>query len=128
FVNCAFLRNGGTAIQDQSPGVVTARINYWDSATGPGGSGNPGTGQAVTGNVRFDPWLTATPSATSFFSSATPTNGSGFNPSPGVGINAHIAFATPTIGSWTVTVSDSGSNTMQTTTGSGTSGNVTWNG
>jgi len=37
-------------------GVLNAEYNYWGDSSGPSGVG-PGTGDAVSGNVSFDPWL-----------------------------------------------------------------------
>jgi hypothetical protein len=37
---------------------VDATCNWWGDASGPGGDG-PGTGDGVSGNVVFEPWLTA---------------------------------------------------------------------
>jgi len=36
--------------------TVDARYNWWGDSSGPSGIG-PGTGDAITGNVLFDPWL-----------------------------------------------------------------------
>ncbi len=39
---------------------VDARFNWWGNASGPTHEENPGgTGQTITGNVRFKPWLTS---------------------------------------------------------------------
>jgi len=46
------INNGGTSE------TINAENNYWNSASGPSGTG-PGTGDAVTANVDFDPFLTA---------------------------------------------------------------------
>ena len=40
--------------------VVDAEDNWWGQADGPGGDG-PGTGDAVSSNVDYDPWLGADP-------------------------------------------------------------------
>jgi hypothetical protein len=39
-----------------SSGTLDGEINWWDSSTGPSGAG-PGTGDAVSSNVDFTPWL-----------------------------------------------------------------------
>ena len=39
-------------------GIVDARDNWWGDASGPSGAG-PGSGDAVTTNVDFNPWLTS---------------------------------------------------------------------
>jgi len=47
---------------DDSGVTVDARNNWWGDANGPGGAG-PGTGDAVSNNVLYDPCLGASPSA-----------------------------------------------------------------
>jgi hypothetical protein len=42
------------------PAPLDLRHNWWGSPDGPSGLG-PGSGDAVVGNVLFDPWLTAPP-------------------------------------------------------------------
>jgi len=37
--------------------TVNATYNWWGDASGPGGQG-PGTGDNVSANVLYDPWLT----------------------------------------------------------------------
>ena len=42
--------------------VLPATNNWWGSATGPNAPANPnGTGDKVSGNVSFSPWLTSDP-------------------------------------------------------------------
>ena len=44
-------------LDNQLADTVNAVNNWWGSATGPTNAGNPGgTGDAVVGNVTFDPW------------------------------------------------------------------------
>jgi hypothetical protein len=45
---------------NSSSGVVNAQLNWWGDISGPSGSG-PGTGNSVSTNVLFCPWLDATP-------------------------------------------------------------------
>jgi hypothetical protein len=50
---------GYGVITYDAPPNVDARNNWWDSATGPTHSSNPGgTGDKVSNNVDFTPWLT----------------------------------------------------------------------
>ncbi|MDH5695551.1 MAG: hypothetical protein OEZ00_02940, partial [Dehalococcoidia bacterium] len=56
--NGAMNNTVGTVHQD--PRTVAAKNNWWGDATGPTHAENPaGTGDAVTDNVTYDPWLTA---------------------------------------------------------------------
>jgi hypothetical protein len=49
--------NGEAGVRNDSLSLVDARYNWWGDATGPGGIG-PGTGDAVSGTVDYEPWLT----------------------------------------------------------------------
>lgn len=52
-----------TAVDNQyseSESFIDARLNWWDAADGPSGEG-PGTGDAVSANVMYCPWLDAAP-------------------------------------------------------------------
>jgi hypothetical protein len=54
--------------------TVDATNNWWGSATGPNATSNPtGTGNAVSANVTFSPWITV-PNAISVVPVYTPTN------------------------------------------------------
>ena len=52
----ALAGNGDAGLTNQNPAPVDARQNWWGDASGPSGIG-PGSGDAVLGNVLFDPWL-----------------------------------------------------------------------
>ena len=52
----ALAGNGDAGLTNQNPAPVDARQNWWGDASGPSGIG-PGSGNAVTGNVLFAPWL-----------------------------------------------------------------------
>lgn len=52
----AFVGNGDAGLTNQNSSEVDARHNWWGTASGPAGIGS-GSGDAVTGNVLFDPWL-----------------------------------------------------------------------
>ncbi|MEA2076225.1 MAG: right-handed parallel beta-helix repeat-containing protein [Euryarchaeota archaeon] len=50
----------GLFVIDAYTGTVTAECNWWGHASGPTHAGNPGgTGDAVSDNVDYDPWLGA---------------------------------------------------------------------
>ncbi|MEA3200056.1 MAG: hypothetical protein QOE90_1484 [Thermoplasmata archaeon] len=58
----AFIQNSQWGLQapDSLPHPVDARNAWWGNATGPTSSSNPrGTGDATTGDVQYDPWLTS---------------------------------------------------------------------
>jgi parallel beta-helix repeat protein len=53
-------------MKNSTPGyIVNAENNWWGHATGPGGVG-PGSGDAVSAGVDYDPWLTEISSCTFF--------------------------------------------------------------
>ncbi|MCB8945705.1 MAG: DUF11 domain-containing protein [Ardenticatenaceae bacterium] len=52
-----FLVNGGAGLNNTSGMPVNALNNWWGAANGPGGAG-PGSGDEVSGNVFYTPWLT----------------------------------------------------------------------
>ncbi len=52
----ALVGNGSAGLTNQNASVVDARQNWWGDPSGPAGIG-PGNGDAVLGNVLFDPWL-----------------------------------------------------------------------
>ncbi len=122
--NCAFM---GTAIGIQTgyqASVITARFNYWNSASGPSGAGS-GTGGYVSGSVVFEPWLTAVPSSPDWISTSGIANRT-FNPA--IGINQTVSFGSVEAGNWTTTWKDSGGTAVRTITGSGATGAPTWDG
>ncbi len=49
--------NVGYGLRNTTASVMDARDNWWGDASGPSGVG-PGTGDAVSSNVLYDPWLT----------------------------------------------------------------------
>jgi flagellar hook assembly protein FlgD len=102
---------------------VDARLSYWNTASGPSGAG-PGTGQSVLSGVTFEPWLTAAPSDPQFFTSVTHLNRT-FNPT--AGIDSTLLFDTALVGSWTVTIYNSGGTVVRTLTGS-TPATAVWDG
>ncbi len=50
----------GSAASSALGGPLNAENNWWGAADGPSGAG-PGTGDAVSANIDYDPWLTANP-------------------------------------------------------------------
>jgi len=52
--------NSGFGVNNQVNGVLDAECNWWGAADGPGPFG-PGSGDKVSMNVDFEPWLTASP-------------------------------------------------------------------
>lgn len=50
------ISGNGSGVNNVGSTAVDARQNWWGDASGPGGIG-PGSGDAVWGNVLYDPWL-----------------------------------------------------------------------
>jgi len=88
--HCNRIVANGVGMLNNTASLVDAEDNWWGSATGPTHASNPGgTGDSVSDNVDFDPWLT-----TEFCAAApTPTP----TPPPGVGgtIELHNGATAP---------------------------------
>lgn len=54
-----FFGNEQAGLHNENDGLIDARQNWWGDASGPGGIG-PGSGDAVWGEVLYEPWLTET--------------------------------------------------------------------
>jgi len=79
--------SGGGIFRASSPSL-NAINNWWGAASGPSGAG-PGTGDAVSTNVTFSPFLTSPPG---ICGGVTPTNTPTSTPTP-----AGVATNTPTV-------------------------------
>ena len=122
--NCNFAGNAAGVLNQTPAVVVDARLNWWNSATGPSGSG-PGAGQSVSAGVLFEPWLTAAGSSPQYITAFSLAN-STFNPN--IGINANFSFTTTQSGNWTLTITNSLSQLVRTFTGTGATGSPSWDG
>jgi flagellar hook assembly protein FlgD len=121
----AFARNASGGIGNFTPTTpFTARLNYWDAASGPSGQGS-GTGQGVSTGVVFEPWLTAVQTQPHAIVDAAPHNRT-FN--PGIGVFNRVDFASALAGDWTVTYRSNSGSVLRTFSGSGQNGTVTWDG
>ena len=58
--NSSIYNNHREGLNNDNSAQVDARNNWWGDASGPNGDG-PGSGDEVSGNVLYDPWLTAPP-------------------------------------------------------------------
>lgn len=56
-ISASEIWGNGAGINNNSSLPVDARYNFWGHPSGPGGIG-PGSGDAVYGNVLYEPWLT----------------------------------------------------------------------
>ncbi len=111
------LRNGAPAV------LIDARYNWWNSATGPSGSG-PGSGEQISAGVTYEPWLAAGNSTPQFVTSSTRL-GRAFNPSIE---NMSVSFATALAGNWNVRILNLSGLAFRTISGSGSSGTAQWDG
>ncbi|GAJ17554.1 unnamed protein product, partial [marine sediment metagenome] len=64
--------NAGHGVYNYSGVPITAENNWWGDSSGPNGEG-PGTGDAVSANVDYEPWLAAHVPTTLPFQMKTPT-------------------------------------------------------
>ncbi|MGB9587778.1 MAG: choice-of-anchor U domain-containing protein, partial [Armatimonadota bacterium] len=76
------ITGNGTGVSTTAP-LVNAEYNWWGSSDGPGPVG-PGSGDKVSANVDFTPWLTETYAPTKLTETATGTGTVSFTPSEGV--------------------------------------------
>jgi hypothetical protein len=54
---CNIFDNTGYGVYNDGSSTIDAEYNWWGDASGPGGVG-PGTGNAVSSYVDYEPWLT----------------------------------------------------------------------
>jgi flagellar hook assembly protein FlgD len=118
-----FTGNTSGAINQTSVNVVDARLNWYGDASGPSGSG-PGTGQSVSTNVAFDPWLGTGYSSANYFndlfvSTRTFKQGTSFSR-----FNGGVAQTS----AWTLRIYDTGNTVVRTISGSGATLSPSWNG
>ncbi len=118
----SFTGNTTGAVNQTSTNLVDARMNWYGDATGPSGSG-PGTGQAVTANVVFDPWLGSTQTTTNFFGDMFISTRT-FMP----GALTRYIGALQQNSDWTLRLFDTGNTVVRTINGSGTAISTTWDG
>lgn len=60
--NVRIINNGENGIENDQPIIVLAENNWWGDANGPNHPGNPGgSGDGVSDNVDYEPWLGADP-------------------------------------------------------------------
>ena len=121
--NCVFSGNAGGAMNDIPANRVIARLNYWDSASGPSGQGF-GSGQPVSSGVIFDPWLTAPPNLSEYVAGLLLV-GPRFNP---LAAPARWNLSSSTSGTWTLSIRDPGQNLIRTLGSTGTPTTLSWDG
>ena len=117
-----FTLNTTGAINQNSTNLIDARFNWYGDASGPAGSG-PGTGQAVTTNVVFDPWLGSTSTTTNFFNDMFISSRI-FMP----GSLTRYAGGVQQGSNWTLRFFDTGNAVVRTINGSGTAITTSWDG
>jgi flagellar hook assembly protein FlgD len=105
---------------------VDARENWWGVATGPTyTAGNPGgRGDSINDHVLYNPWLGQLTGSNLSITEARAMPGS-LNPNGG-----HVTFTARLSSSatWTITINDGSSNTVNTFTGTGTTIKQKWYG
>jgi len=55
--NNTITNNNLLGINNEGTGTLNAENNWWGAADGPGGPAGPGSGDGVSTNVDFDPWI-----------------------------------------------------------------------
>jgi flagellar hook assembly protein FlgD len=122
--NCTFAGNTAAGLVNQTDGTINARLNYWSAANGPSGIGT-GSGQSIVGKALYEPYLVAAPSTPHFTSSLVPKE-KVFNPN--IGVLMRWDFQTALTGTWTLRILNASNAVVRAFTGSGITGNATWDG
>ncbi len=122
--NSGFSGNDAGLVNQTPANVVVARLNWWNAASGPSGSG-PGSGQSISTGATYEPWLASAPSAPQWVNAFTLGNRT-FNPT--ISITANFTATTTQSGSWTLKVYNSSSTLVRTLSGSGASISTSWDG
>ena len=102
---------------------VIASVNWWGSASGPSGIG-PGTGEAVSGKVVFEPWLSQPPVGSFEWVAGSQSP----DPISQQGGKTTFSGILSEAGSWTLTIKDAGGSVARTFSGAGTSFTQNWTG
>lgn len=66
FIGTGIYQNTGIGLNNTTPQMITATYNWWGSPSGPGGVG-PGSGDEVSANVEYAPWLSSEDCFTGLF-------------------------------------------------------------
>jgi flagellar hook assembly protein FlgD len=120
----SFTGNPSGMINNTPSNIVSSYFCWWDDASGPSAGGG-GTGESVSGGIRFEPWLANAPALANEFRTFSTKNRT-FNPS--IATTVTLAWTTGKNGNWTTTFYDSQGGQVRQFTGSGTSGTVVWDG
>ena len=121
-----FVSNSSGGFRNQiTSSPISSRYCWWNSASGPSGSG-PGTGQSVSNGINYEPWLLSTTFSNSNYFNSYALRNRTFNPN--IGINADLSFGTVSSQNWTVSIINSSSQTVRTYTGAGTTGSIAFDG
>ena len=97
-------------------GFIRAEYSWWNDASGPSGVG-PGTGQSVSANVVFEPWMGEPFNSDLYFFEAS-ISPKIFNQSGGM---ATIRTKISQDANWTITIKDSINTVVKTFSGTGAS-------
>ena len=122
--NTHFYNNpAGVRTHDQS--TVIAKLNYWNNAAGPCITGCASGQQSVTSAVKYEPWLTSTPTEPQFVVDSTQKNRIF---SPVIGAVTTVDFSTALSGDAAITIRNASSTTVRTFNTSGLTGQFVWDG
>jgi parallel beta-helix repeat protein len=117
-----FTGNVSGAVNQTTALAVDGRFNWYGDASGPSGSG-PGTGQSVSANVAFDPWLGAPFTTANYFADMFASTRT-FMPGSLTRFSGRAAEDS----SWTLQIRDTGGAAVRTIAGGGTDVLTSWDG
>ncbi len=116
FINNAL--GGAFAINGSS---MAAQANWWANASGPSGGGS-GSGQSITGNINYEPWLGEPFNSNLFFNNVN-ISPKRFNPNQGKSVFHAVVNKNV---NWTITIQNSSGTTVKTLSGSGSTIHQVW--
>ena len=123
--SCRFINNTTAGIWNASTNTVVANGSWWGDAAGPQHVGNPlGTGESVSDNVLYNPWLSQEPNA--YLQISNPSlSPAELNPAGG---SVTFSGAISAAADWTLVIKDANDNAVKTMAGSGTAISQSWSG
>jgi flagellar hook assembly protein FlgD len=122
-INHCNIEGNGVGIYSETGKIADARFNWWGDISGPSGNGS-GVGQSVSTGITYEPWL-ATPYTYPFYNKEFNASHQEFNP---LIIDADYTFSFPDNADWIFAIKDSLGGHVKTFIGSGSGGNVAWDG
>jgi len=125
-INNAWFFSNPQGVKQTAPAVVSAELNYWNTAAGPCLPGSCAAGQqSASSGVRYEPWLLSTPTTQQYVAQATVQDRT-FSPAIAAYLTVEYWQALP--GPSTMTIRNSANEAVRTFSGSHLGAVWDWNG